>query len=190
MLRAMSMTKAAQPTATRERFLRRFWLPANFFGDKISVKKIPACFCRSGMCLWSRGPDLNQRPPGYERAFLVSGCLATSACQTEIPAQPRFCCFVPSAGSGRALYLSPQIPPGSQNRGLSIPPRSVCAMPSETAVPGAASTNTPGGRRGERCFQHYPSFHPVMVGGPASSTSAGAEPWMQRRIGYEDHWLR
>jgi len=64
----------------------------------------------------------------------------------------------------------PDFPPIPKKRGFRFPPRRVCVITSKIAVPGATSTNTPGGRRGESCFQDYPISRPRMVGGPASST--------------------
>ena len=50
--------------ATREKFLavkcRSGWR------SDVGQKKTPTCFRRPGLWFWSRGLDLNQRPPGYE----------------------------------------------------------------------------------------------------------------------------
>ena len=52
----------------------------------------------------------------------------------------------------------PDFPPIPRNRGFRFPPRSVCVIPSETAVPGDTSTNTPDGTAVKVASNIIPAF--------------------------------
>ena len=71
---------------------------------------------------WSRGPDSNRRPSGYEHVSFVSGRLVSPVSETVIPDRRRICYLVPSTLSGRALCLSPRFPPDSSKSAFSVPP--------------------------------------------------------------------